>query len=703
MDASRFVRAFLRGLVVFIAFFALLACSEQEMTPEAPPDSARQDISDDFFGTPVNDPYRWLEDIEAEQTMAWARAQDAYARQALEIDPDLLKAIEGKISADANADNMALPLRRGNFLYYILVSQNFANPALVRKNLETGETEVVVEPGADFVVHDFRPDPAGKILAYALEHKETGERVWTFQDMTTGAELAPRLTGGSINGNPWVGNTFVYYIQRDREAGTPAKIMALEVGGEAEPRVLFENTASPGARTFPDVGADGRVLVLTVFEKSNANRVLVKPLEGADQIPFELFQGREGLHTYVGSDGDTLYFMTTNGSPRGRLVSLDLGSGAMEETTLVAEAENALTQAYYFGGRFLGVYMENGFQILKIFDAKGAFVTTLYPPKGLIWNDFPQNWPPFSGGKGPKAYFRSIALMDAGVFEIDMDQGTMTQIASRGRPGEAGKYAIRQVFYKSHDGIEVPMTIIHRTDLDLDGNTPVLMNVYGAYGFTFIPFFNPMYRPFIEAGGIYAVPNIRGGGIYGQDWYEGGRGDNKINSAMDTVYAAKWFLENGYTTPERLAVTGNSAGTVPAAVAAISNPNLFGALLLEVPLADMVRYQQWTQGWNTEFGGIDTAEAFAASLAVSPYHLLEEKTNLPPIMITAGDQDRVAHVSHAYKLAAALQNAQSGDFVPILHIDWGTGHGNRKTTDQRIKTWTYELAFLARVLDMDIK
>ncbi|MCH7807506.1 MAG: S9 family peptidase [Proteobacteria bacterium] len=697
-----------RILLSLLAVSVLQACSypEGDTNSVAPPDTIRQDIADDFFGHEVSDPYRWLEDLESEKTIRWAKAQDAFARQFLETDSDLLEIIKEKIAADANADNMALPLRRGDILYFILVSPEFVNPALVKKDLATGVTEVVVDPGADYVIHDFRPDEAGNILAYALQHKETGERTWYFRNMGSDEQTGTELSGGAINGNPWArgGETFIYYTPPDRQEGRPASILSVELNGNGDTVVLFENTDAPGARTYPDVTDNGRFLVISIFEKSNANRVLVKPLEGADNLSVELFQAREGLHTYVGSDGDTLYFMTTNGSPKGRLVSFDLGGDeALAETTLVGEQEDALTQAYFFGNRFLGVYMESGFQIIIIFSLSGNHIATLYPPKGLVWNDFPLNWPPFSGGKGPKAYFRSIALMDAGVFEIDMDQGTMTQIASRGRPGEAGKYTIRQVFYKSHDSTQVPMTVIHRADLDLDGNTPLLMNVYGAYGFTFIPFFNPMYRQFIESGGIYAVPNIRGGGIYGQEWYNGGRSDNKINSALDTVFAAKWLLENNYTTPSRLAITGNSAGTIPAAVAAISNPELFGALLLEVPLSDMIRYKLWTQTWNTEFGSIDTPEGFEASLAVSPYHLLGEKKLLPPAMITAGDQDRVANVAHAYKLAAALQYAQAGDFVPLLHIDWGTGHGGRKTTEQRIDTWAYELAFLFRVLDMDVK
>jgi prolyl oligopeptidase len=289
----------------------------------------------------------------------------------------------------------------------------------------------------------------------------------------------------------------------------------------------------------------------------------------------------------------------------------------------------------------------------------------------------------------------------AGVYEIQLGDGVTRQIASRGEPLDARAYSLRRVTYESTDRIRVPMTLVSRAEVDLTDSPPVLIHVYGAYGFTWVPYFNPMFRAFLAAGGVLAVPNIRGGGIYGQGWYEAGRGANKIHSVDDTVSAARWLLANGHANPGRLAVLGNSAGSIPAAVAAVTHPELFGALLLEVPLADMVRYPLWTGSWNTEFAAPDSAEGLAAALAVSPYHLLRERTALPAAMITAGDRDRVAFVAHAYKLAAALQWAQSAARPSLLHVDWGTGHGADKTARQRIDTWSYELAFLFEALGME--
>ncbi len=668
----------------------------------APPDTPRQEMTENVFGKRVFDPYRWLENLEDEKTVEWARAQDAFARQFLNTKPELFNNIKERVATYGNAPDMGVPLKRGNSFFYMFVSPEYDNPVLMRRDLNGASGQVVIDPGKDFVVADFRPDANAQTLAYALENKVSGEKKWNFRDLKTGALLPATLTGGGIHGNPWLrdGSKFVYYIPPSHEDGKPGQVRLLNLRESEGNELLFESE-NPGARIRPDVTEDGEYLVISIWEKTNINRVFVKSLPQPDHSPVELYPGRDGQHTFLGSSGETLFFLTTHGSPKGKVVAITLSKdSSVSETTIVKESENTLTEAYFFGERFLTVYLEDGFAALKIFNIDQSHVATLHPPKGLLWNDYPVNWPAFSGGKDSKAYFRSLALTDAGVYEIDMKKGELQQIFERGHRDRDTKYLIRQIFFSSQDGTKVPMTILHKADLKLDEKHPVLINVYGAYGFTFIPFFNPMYRVFLEAGGIYAIPNIRGGGIYGQDWYEAGRGENKMNSVQDTIFAAKWFLDNGYTIPRRLAVTGNSAGTVPAAVAAITNPHLFGALLLEVPLSDMVRYRLWTGSWNSEFASSESPEGFEAARKVSPYHLLEERKALPPVMITAGDQDNIARVSHAYKLVAALQYAQTDEFIPLLHVDWGTGHGANKTKAQRINTWSHELAFLFQVLGM---
>lgn len=697
--------AFGKFFLMAAASILAAACSGEngEGAAPAPPETPRGEIQEELYGITVADPYRWLEDIESERARAWARAQDGYARARLEADAALLAEIRERVAAEANSHDMGVPLRRGDHLYYMLAAGAFPNPVLARKNLETGATEVVIDPGEGFVVRDFRPDPGGGTLAYALQDKASGETVWRFRDLASGEERRADLPRAHINGDPWLadGKGFVFYRPPDADAGAPGDILAAGPAGEGPPRVLYRHAENPQARVVPDLAGGGRTLVVSVFERSNTNRIFVQRLADGG-APRELFAGREGRYSYLGSRDGVLYFLTTAGSPNGRVIAADLdGDGASAPFTVIPEGEAVMSQAYYFGGRFLAVYLKGGFEVIRLYSREGAVEATLEPPKGLIWNDYPANWPPFSGA-GNSAYFRSIALIGAGVYEIDLAAGTMERIFARGAPGPEGGYRIRQVAYPSRGGAEVPMTLVYKAGLDLAQQPPVLINVYGAYGFTFVPFFNPMVRVFIDAGGVYAVPAIRGGGIKGQGWYEAGRGANKINSVEDTAFAAQWLVENGVAEPARLAVMGNSAGSVPAAAAALTRPELFGALLLEVPLADMVRYRLWTGSWNTEFPAPDSAAGVAAALAVSPYHLADAARAVPQAMITAGDRDRSARVSHAYKLTAALQNARTEGPQPLLHVDWGTGHGANKTTAQRIDTWSYELAFLFRALGMEI-
>lgn len=687
---------------------AFIGCGGDGLAPVAgtpPPATARSEQVDHLHGRALADPYRWLEEVESERVVAWARAQDRFARAILESNPERLRRIRESVAAGADADDKGVPLRRGEDLYYMLSAARYAHPVLVRESLRTNATELLVDPGAGAVVRDFRPDPTGRRLAYALQDAVTGETVWRFRDLESGRETESSLTGARIHGEPWSpdGERFLFYRPPQREDASAARIYWEDPGGERPPQLVYEHAEAPQARVVPDLTTDGRFLILTLNESSNENRILIAPLEDPLARRFEPFRDQRGTHTYVGSRGSTLYFLTTYGSPKGRLLSIDLGGASPTPSPVVAETEHALGQAYLFGERLLAVYSVDGFEVVTIFDLEGSPIATVEPPKGLLWNDYPVGWPPFAGGRDSVAYFRSIALVGAGVYEIDLADGTTRQISSRGERIDASAFSLRRVSCESADGVRVPMTLVSRADVDLEDSPPVLIHVYGAYGLTWVPYFNPMFRTFLAAGGMLAVPDIRGGGIYGQGWYEAGRGIHKIHSVDDTVAAARWLLANGHSKPGRLAVLGNSAGSIPAAVAAITHPELFGALLVEVPLADMVRYRLWTESWNTEFAAPDTPEGLAAALAVSPYHLLRERSPLPAAMITAGDRDRVAFVAHAYKLAAALQRAQSAEHVPLLHVDWGTGHGGDKTARQRIDTWSYELAFLFDALGMEPK
>ncbi len=476
---------------------------------------------------------------------------------------------------------------------------------------------------------------------------------------------------------------------------------------ERREAVVYSPPAEPGLLVGYTVSDDGRYLVITLRDGSSSqNRVLIQELDGAGRRPaVALMPAADANYTFLGSEGPRLYFFTDQGAPRGRVIAVDLRRpGRRHWMVVVPEAPepiaansavggNALGM---FGDRFVLMYLKDGRPVLRVFDREGRleFEPPL-PAGGLVWGGFAGRQ------RDPEVFFRFLGLTEAStVYRLDLAKKRSSVFLDSPTPFDADSIAIEQVFYRSADGTRVPMFLAYRKGLRRDGRSPAFMYGYGAFGWVSFLYYQPFVLNWLELGGIYAQPAVRGGGEYGEPWHEAGARRRKQNVIDDYLAAAEWLVANRYTSASRLVANGGSASGGLAAAAILQRPDLFGAAVIDRPVLDMARFHRFSQAsyWLPEFGSPDDPDDLRALLAWSPYHNIRDGRCYPPTLVMAGERDQVAVPLHAYKFTAALQAAQGCANPVLLKVMWGAGHNFGTTPEQSAGSWADQTAFLIRAL-----
>ncbi len=703
-------RASLRG----VTLVGVVVCASAASL--APQDSAPTTRTvrhvDSYHGLQVSDPYRWLEDLDSPEVQAWARAQDREARRWLE-GAGQGAAATGLVEAMSAYRKVGDLVERGEYRFFLAIEPEASEPTLWVQHLRTGQRRPLVSPDASpTALVDYAPSPSGERLAYALAAPGERQYTWHFLNVVSGSPLSSLPARGRIatrsvaDRNPWSadGARFYYVVEADAK-GSPARIVRTHPGSPALPDVVVHEAAETH-RCEAVASPDGAYLVVREWPRGAAGALWIYPLQ--DQRPrVRLDAGSDTSLEYVGNSRETFFFLSSGGT-NSRVLRTDLSSdGATDLRPAVAAAAEPLDQAFLFGNHLVLVYSHRARQRIRVHALDGSLRHEVAIPDGLVWNLAMRHWSGFTGDRESRRMFiRSMGITSAGaIHALDLDAGSMRIEVPAGIPLALEDLATEQVTLRSGDGQSVPMFLTHRKGLRRDGSHPVLLFVYGAFGWTARPFINAKYASVLSLGGIHAMPNLRGGGIEGEAWHAAGRGARKGNTILDVIAAAEWLIAEGYTKPGRIALDANSAGSVAAVGALIRRPELFGAAVLEVPIADLLRATDLPggQAWVDEVGAPVTRADADRLLELSPYHRVDARTCYPPTLITAGDLDTTAVPSHAYKLAAALQHANASCAQPspvLLRVDWGSDHGANKPEPQRRAEWTAEVAFLARVLGL---
>ncbi len=718
-----------RGLVLLIPTALLLAAA----APPAPPPTEVHPVRDVHHGTEVVDPYRWLEGSAAPEmggrpdprldarVGAWTDAQNAYARAVLDGLPGR-QDLEARLRAVLLAGNYrGGPVLRGRRLFYFEQTGEQSQAVLMVEDGD-GAPRVLLDPNRRdpsglTTIGWSSPSPDGRLVAVGLFRSGDENATLHLVEAETGRFL-PDEVRNRVREVDWLPDSSGFVYNNLEELADPysRRIRFHRVGAEvATDRVLLEQPREgPAASTwgpFGHLSEDGRWLLLGMWTGSNTNDLWVMDFRrwletgAAEHRPIAVGRKAQfGLpDVYRATDpvvGDTFSMSTTLDAPNRRVVAVDLTDPAPARwREVVPERQAALQSVTQVGDLLAATYLQDASTRIELFALDGTSRGPLALP-GIGTADL-------SGDPGSPVAFLSYTSFNqpTSIHRVDLSTGERRLWWRREWPFDPSSLEVRQVHYASKDGTQVPMFVVHRKGLALDGCNPTILEGYGGFAISMTPYFAGHLVPWLEAGGVYAVPNLRGGGEYGEAWHEAGMFEKKQNVFDDFAAAAEWLIANGYARPDRLGITGGSNGGLLTGAALTQRPDLFSAVAAHVPLLDMLRFHHFlrARNWVSEYGSSADREQFLSLRRYSPYHNVTKGTKYPAALLTAGEQDERVHALHARKMAALLQASTASDpkQEPILLlVDRDTGHGYGTPLDVQVRKIVDELAFFRWQLGM---
>ena len=672
------------------------------------PITARVGVSDNFFGTKVEDPYRWLEDLGSPAVTQWVAAQNAVARPALEAIPQRAW-LKKRLGELWNYERYEPPVRRGSH-YFFLHNDGLQNQSVlyVSEQLDS-PGRVLFDPNtvradATVALSEFTPDEQGSVVAYATSDGGTDWQVWRFRRVRDASDLPDVVRFTKFWGVSWAHDgSGVYYSRypaladgRGDDAARPALYFHRLGTPQDEDRLVYEVTNHPTRIPSGRVTEDGAWLVITQFDGYEKNGVALLDLRASEASAQPLFASWDALYTFIGARGDELYFQTTKDAPRGRVIAVDARHPDAGARTVVPESSNALEEASYVGGRILARYVEEAHGVARVYARDGRPVAYVpLPGQGRL--DGLQG----EGRQSETFFGYTDYLTPRRIYRLDVRSNEATLWRAPRMAASTEAYVTEQVFYSSKDGTRVPMYITHRRDFRKDGDQPVLLYGYGGFNVSLTPLYRPQVQAWLEMGGAYAEANLRGGGEYGEDWHKAGTLANKQHVFDDFIAAAEYLIREGYTRRARLGIHGRSNGGLLIGAVLTQRPDLFGAALPAVGVLDMLRYHTASANarqWSSDYGLAEEPEQFRALYAYSPYQNVKKGSCYPPTLITTADHDDRVVPWHSYKFAAALQAAQTCANPILIRIETRAGHGAGKPVWMQIDDYADQWAFLAKWL-----
>lgn len=676
------------------------------------PQARRADVVEDYHGTPVADPYRWMEDPDAPETVAWAEAQSALTFDYLGKIP-ARQTLQQRLTALWNYPKIGLPIKRGNTYFYQKNDGLQDQPVLYKQTGLDGAPEVLIDPNtlsADGTVAlmllSFSKD--GALLAYSVSDGGSDWQQIRIRDVATGEDMPETLRWTKFSGIAWKhdGSGFFYnrYPEMDDLNQPPynSRVCWHKVGTPQDDDILiYEQPEDKELGFEPILTDDGAYLVLYVWHGAiNRNRIYYRPAE-SDGDFVRLLNDADAEYAFTGSDGATFFFQTDLDAPKGRVIAIDLNNPAREHwKTVIPESDDVIQAAQIINHQFVVVYMHNAYSQVKRFALDGTWLADIaLPGIGSVIgiSGKPQDTQCFIDFQ---SYLDAPTLFRYEFTDSNAD-GTLTPWQQFNVDFPVADYETTQVFYPSKDGTQVSMFITHKKGIALDGTHPTLLYGYGGYSISLTPTFQPQVLGWLELGGVFAVANLRGGSEYGEAWHQAGMLGNKQNVFDDFIAAGEWLIQNGYTQPKKLAINGRSNGGLLVAACMTQRPDLFGAVICAVPVTDMLRYHKFSAGrfWTPEYGDAETNAAhFTFMMRYSPLHNVRDGETYPPTLILTADHDDRVVPMHAEKFTATLQHADSGQNPILLRLDMRSGHGMGKSTSKWIQEWADVFAFLAQHL-----
>jgi prolyl oligopeptidase len=534
---------------------------------------------------------------------------------------------------------------------------------------------------------------------------------WKVREIETGKDLSDHLKWVKFSGASWTKDGKGFFYSRYDEPNEKTKLEDVNYfqklfyhrlgTPQSEDILVYERKDQKEWGFSADVTEDGGYLIVSVWQGTDPkNRIFFKDLQKSDAQVVELIPELEAAYSFIGNEGPLFWFRTDLNATRGRVIGIDtLNPDRKNWKELIPQAKETLEGVSLVGDHFIASYLKDARTQIKLFDLKGKFVREVeLPGIGTAAG--------FGGKRKDTETFYAFTgfTTPTTIYRYDLKTGKSTIYRQPKVDFKPGDYETKQVFYKSKDGTRVPMFITHKKGLKLDGNNPTYLYGYGGFSVSLTPAFSIANLVWMEMGGVYAQPNLRGGGEYGEEWHLAGTKSKKQNVFDDFIAAAEWLIANKYTSTPKLAIGGGSNGGLLVGACMTQRPELFGAAVPQVGVMDMLRYQKFTIGWAwvPDYGSSDNPEEFKALYAYSPLHNIKPGTKYPATFITTADHDDRVVPAHSFKFAATLQAAQAGPAPVLIRIETKAGHGAGKPTSKVIEEIADRWGFLVDVLKMDV-
>lgn len=657
------------------------------VTPIAYPHTPTVDHIDVRFGIRIRDPYRRLEDADDPKTTAWLQEQRRLTEKTL--NGPLRDEVRDRLRRLLDYEKPSPPAGRGGRVFTLWNSGLLEQPMLCL--LRNGEPVPLADPNqwspdGTTSINGFVPSPDGSRVAYGVSVRGSDWTEWRIVDVDSGATLDDRLTRIRFSSPSWtVDGTGLFYAAFGSDDVARIHLHTL---GEQEDRLVYERPDRPWWRFQPQATDDGRWLIIYLVDQTGGpNGICIIDLETGQtrDVPDSF----EGWLAYCGNEGSSFWFATDIGAPRGRLLSLDLAAAKREWRDVLPEHEDTLQWAAPKGERFIAGYLSHAKAVVRRFlmDGTPDGEVTL-PGAGLVT--------PFTGSRHDlhTPFLMTSFTQPPSLLVYDAGRNLCRPVRQPQR-GQ-GTFVTRQEFYESIDGTTVPIFLTHAREDARTKDVPVLMWGYGGFGIPAGPWYWPLAIAWIERGGMFALPSIRGGGEYGTSWHEAGSGVNKQNSFDDFIAAAMWLIDKGFTSTKRLAISGSSNGGLLVGACITQRPELFAAAHIDMGLLDMLHLDRARAGLGmvAEFGSMDDPEDVRRLHGYSPLHNVRAGVRYPATLLTTGVNDELVPPGNSYKFAAAMQAATSGEAPILLRADHNVGHGAGKPTGKLLDEQGDVLAFL---------
>jgi prolyl oligopeptidase len=667
------------------------------------PVTHKGDVVDNYFGTDVADPYRWLEDDRSEETGAWVTAENKVTFDYLSQIPyrDQLKS---RLAELWNYEKVGAPFTEGDYTYFYK-NDGLQNQYVIYRQKDGGEAEVFLDPNSfsedgttSLGQLSFSKD--GSIAAYAISEGGSDWRKIIIIDVETKEKLETPLIDVKFSGISWFKNEGFYYSSYDKPKGSELsaktdqhKLYYHELGQpQKNDKVIFGATAAEKHRYVGgNVTEDNRYLLISGAVSTSGNNLYLKDLTKPNSPLVTIADNFLGDTYVIENEGDKLFLVTNVDAPNKKIVTVNAKAPARENwKDLIPETENVLS-ASTGGGYFFAEYMVDAISKVVQYDYQGQQVRDIELP-GVGSSSA------LSGEKDADTLYYSFSnyKTPGTIYSFNIDKGESDVYRKSGAKFDSAAYESKQVFYPSKDGTKVPMIITYKKGLELDGKNPTILYGYGGFNVSLTPRFSVSRAVWLEQGGIYAVANLRGGGEYGKKWHDAGTQLNKQNVFDDFIAAGEYLIEQDYTSSDYLAINGGSNGGLLVGAVMTQRPDLMKVALPAVGVLDMLRYHTFTAGagWAYDYGTAEqNKEMFNYLQGYSPVHNVKAGVSYPATMVTTGDHDDRVVPAHSFKFAAELQAKQAGTAPTLIRIETNAGHGAGTPVSKTIEQYADIYAF----------